>query len=88
MEIVSIGGSRYFLTFIDDSSRKAFVYFLKTKTVVLEAFQHFKSFAENQTGEKIKRLRSDNGKEYMNREMKQFLCRSGIHHETSAPYTP
>uniref|UniRef100_A0AAG5DT47 Retrovirus-related Pol polyprotein from transposon TNT 1-94 n=1 Tax=Anopheles atroparvus TaxID=41427 RepID=A0AAG5DT47_ANOAO len=88
METASIGGNRYFITFIDDSSRKAFVYFLKSKTEVFETFKHFKSYAENQTGEKIKRIRSDNGREYMNREMKLFLCQAGIHHETSAPYTP
>lgn len=37
METKSIGGSRYFLTFIDDASRKTVVYFLKSETEVLEA---------------------------------------------------
>ncbi|KXJ71709.1 hypothetical protein RP20_CCG019894 [Aedes albopictus] len=67
METASLGGSRYILTFIDDASRKAFVYFLKSKTDVLEAFEDFKSYVENQTGERIKRIRTDNGKEDVNR---------------------
>ena len=88
METASIGGRRYFLTFIDDASRKTVVYFLKSKTEVLESFQDFKAFAENQTGERIKRIRTDNGREYVNREMKEFLRKSGIHHEMTAPYNP
>lgn len=36
MEMNSIGGSRYFLTFIDDHSRKVFVYFLKNKNQVAQ----------------------------------------------------
>ncbi|KXJ70186.1 hypothetical protein RP20_CCG024535 [Aedes albopictus] len=65
--------------------RKAFVYFLKSKTETLEAFQEF---AEILTGEKDKRFTSDKGKEYVNRQMKQFLCRSDIHHEMTVPDNP
>lgn len=88
MENVSIGESRYFLTFIDDASRKVFVYFLKSKKQVLDCFKNFKAYAENQTGKRIKRLRTDNGSEYMNQEMERFLRSSGIHHETTVPYNP
>lgn len=42
MEGVSIGGARYFLTFIDDFSRKIFIYFLKSKSEVLNKFIEFK----------------------------------------------
>lgn len=38
----SLGGARYFLTFIDDKSRKMFVYFLKSKDEVFEKFCHLK----------------------------------------------
>jgi len=37
--VVFIGGARYYVTFIDDFSRKVWVYFLKQK---LEVFQKFK----------------------------------------------
>jgi hypothetical protein len=36
----SISGYRYFLTFIDDKTRKTFVYFLKGKDKVLSKFKN------------------------------------------------
>ena len=37
--VASLGGSRYYITFIDDSSRKVWVYFLKNKSNVFETFK-------------------------------------------------
>lgn len=50
----SLGGAQYFLTFIDDKSRRVFVYFLKRKYEVLEKFKMFKEMVERQTSKKIK----------------------------------
>uniref|UniRef100_A0A0A1WFC7 Retrovirus-related Pol polyprotein from transposon TNT 1-94 n=1 Tax=Zeugodacus cucurbitae TaxID=28588 RepID=A0A0A1WFC7_ZEUCU len=84
----SHGGSRYFLTFIDDKSRSMFVYFLKTKDQVFENFKLFKAMVELQTGSKIKTLRTDNGREYVNNNFKRFLGECGIRHQLTVPYTP
>lgn len=46
------------------------------------------SYVENKTGIKIKSLRSDNGKEFINKEMANILKQSGIRHQTTVPYTP
>ena len=40
--IASLGGSRYYITFIDDSRRKVWVYFLKNKFDVFETFKKWK----------------------------------------------
>jgi transposase InsO family protein len=88
IEVESWGGNRYFLIFVDDFSRKVFGYAIKSKTEVFAKFKAFKAFAENQTGKKIKKLRSDNGTEYTNTEFQIFLKQSGIQHQTSVPYTP
>jgi hypothetical protein len=37
--VASLGGSRYYVTFIDDFSRKVWVYFLKNKSNVFETFK-------------------------------------------------
>ena len=37
--VASLGGSWYYITFIDDSSRKVWVYFLKSKFDVFETFK-------------------------------------------------
>ncbi|CAL2238507.1 unnamed protein product [Prunus armeniaca] len=57
----SNGGARYFVTFMDDFSRKVWVYFMKQKSKVFAKFKEWKTETENQTGRKIKYLRSDNG---------------------------
>lgn len=88
MQNVSVGGSRYFVTFIDDYSRKVYVYFMENKAEVLEKFKEYKNRVENELNAKIKCLRSDNGTEYINRAFDIYLKSSGILHQTSNPYTP
>ena len=84
----TIGQKRYVLTFIDDRSRRAWIYLLKTKDETFSHFISWKAEAENQTGKKLKILRSDNGGEYLAKQFKQFREMHGILHETSTPHTP
>jgi len=88
LDVPSYGGSRYFVTFVDDKSHKIFVYFLKTKDEVLGKFRDFKTMAEKQTGKVIKILRSDNGGEYVSRAFENYLRSQGICHQKTVPYTP
>uniref|UniRef100_A0A1Y1L7N3 Integrase catalytic domain-containing protein n=1 Tax=Photinus pyralis TaxID=7054 RepID=A0A1Y1L7N3_PHOPY len=88
MQVDSIGGSRYILTFLDDSSHKTFVYFLKSKDEVYEHFKTFKNLVENQTERKIKTFRTDNGGEYCGKNMYELIKSSGIVHQTSCSFTP
>eukprot|EP00253_Pinus_taeda_P027307 PITA_27307 len=48
----------------DDCTRFSWVYFLSKKSQAFRYFKEFKSMIENQTGKKIKILRSDQGGEY------------------------
>ncbi|KAH9669162.1 Integrase catalytic domain-containing protein [Citrus sinensis] len=57
----SIGGSHYFVIFVDDFSRCVWVYTMRVKDEVLEIFVKWKKLVETQTGRKIKVLRYDNG---------------------------
>lgn len=88
MQTASLGGARYFVTFIDDFSRKVFVYPIKSKAEVLEKFTEFKNGVENELDRKIKKLRTDNGKEYINKNFDSYLKKHGIMHQTTNPYTP
>ncbi|KAJ0880933.1 putative RNA-directed DNA polymerase [Helianthus annuus] len=58
---MSQSNKRYVLVFIDDYSRKTWVYMLSTKGEAFKCFQRFKALVENETGNKIKTLRSDRG---------------------------
>lgn len=86
--VASLGGSRYYVTFIDDSTRKVWVYFLKNKSDVFATFKKWKTEVENQTGLKIKSLMSDNGGEYSSDEFKSYCAEYGIRMIKTIPETP
>ncbi|KAL5754948.1 hypothetical protein ACOSP7_023168 [Xanthoceras sorbifolium] len=86
--VSSLSGSLYYVTFIDDSTRKVWVYFLKKKLEVFDTFRKWKAMVENETGLKIKRLRSDNGGEYRDSRFREFCANSGIKMEKTVPMTP
>ena len=88
MQNQSIGGSFYFLTFIDDCNRKIWVYFLKQKSETFTRFKEFKAKAEKESGRFVKELRYDGGGEYGSREFADFCKHHGIEKQTTTRYTP
>ena len=60
----------YYVSFIDDFSKKTWIYFMKNKDEVFSKFKEFKSLIENHTEKKIKTFRSDNGGEFTSNEFK------------------
>jgi len=81
-------GSRYMLTFIDDFSRKVWAYFLKEKSEAFKVFKEWTTLLENQTGKKIKRLRTDNGLEFCNHQFDEFCKAEGIARHKTMVNTP
>ena len=75
--VATYGGNHYFHSIIDDYSRKVWVLLLKQKSDVFEKFKAWKILIENQTGKKIKTLRTDNGLEFCNKQMDD-LCLLGV----------
>ncbi|KAD1131218.1 hypothetical protein E3N88_43246 [Mikania micrantha] len=88
MKTPTINGNRYVITFIDDFSRKNWLYFIKEKAEAFSYFKTFKIIAENQSGERIKGLRTDRGGEYCGNEFQNFLRENGILHQLTTSYTP
>lgn len=88
MSVESPGGSRYFVTFKDEASRFRYVYFIRHKSDVVARFKEYERLIANKFGQPKKVLRSDNGKEYINQEVKQYLTTRGFVHKTTAPCTP
>jgi transposase InsO family protein len=83
-----ISGYVYYVSFIDDYSRKTWIYFLKSKDEVFSKFKEFKALIENLFERKIKILRSDNGGEYTSKEFVSFCRDVGIKRELTTPYNP
>ena len=78
MSVSSFGGSRYYVTFIEEYTRYTCVYFIKNISEVLEKFKEFHNFATNLSGNRIKVLRSDNGSEYCSKNFDEYLKQKGI----------
>ncbi|KAM1261526.1 hypothetical protein ACFX2G_027395 [Malus domestica] len=88
MEVESLGRNKYFVTYIDDASRKVWVYLLKSKDQVFQTFQEFHAMVEREIGKPLKCLRSDNGGEYTSHQFREYCVKHGIRHEKTVPGTP
>ncbi|KAJ0714724.1 putative RNA-directed DNA polymerase [Helianthus annuus] len=86
--VSSLGGSNYYVTFIDDSTRKVWVYFLKNKYDVFDAFKKWKVAVEKETNLQVKSIKSDNGGEYVSTEFIDFCANNGIKMIKTVPGTP
>jgi transposase InsO family protein len=85
---LTIGGSKYGLVIVDDFSRFTWVFFLQDKSRTQGTLNRFLRRAQNEFELKVKKIRSDNGSEFKNLQVEEFLEEEGIKHEFSAPYTP
>ena len=81
-------GKRWFVTFIDDHTRLCWVYLMHEKSEVPNIFKSFSQLVETQFDTKISILRSDNGTEYFNKNLNEFLTNKGIQHQSTCPNTP
>src|SRR6202453_2326768 len=84
----SIQGSTYIATFIDDHSKHAILYFLKSKDQLFEALKMYLAWAETQTSLKMRALHTDQGGEYMAGQVQALLKERGIEHHTTMPGSP
>ncbi|KAI5316393.1 hypothetical protein L3X38_036100 [Prunus dulcis] len=79
---------RYLITFIDDFSRKTWVYFLVEKSEAFVVFKNYKARVEKETGAYIRALRTDRGGEFTSQEFTNFCSVNGIRRQLTAAYTP
>ena len=50
MSSPSLNGCLYYVIFIDDYSRKCWIYFIKAKTETFDKFKEYKAFIESRQG--------------------------------------
>ncbi|KAI3685494.1 hypothetical protein L6452_34742 [Arctium lappa] len=86
--VMSIGKKSYCLVIVDDYSRFTWIYFLRTKDETRGLIKSFILRIENQTNQKVKVIRSDNGTEFKNFDLNTFCEEKGIERQYSAPRTP
>jgi transposase InsO family protein len=83
---LTIGGSKYMLTIIDDFSRKSWIYLTKDRLEVYQVFESWRNQVQLESGQKLKAIRSDNTPEFI--KLSKELERDGIRVELTVPYTP
>ncbi|RDX85071.1 hypothetical protein CR513_33793, partial [Mucuna pruriens] len=75
-------------SFIDDFSRKNWIYFLHEKSKAFDMFKKFKACVEKEVGAFITCLRTDRGGEFTSKEFEDFCKDQGISRQLTAAYTP
>ncbi|WVZ02051.1 hypothetical protein V8G54_022857 [Vigna mungo] len=82
------GGGAYFLSIIDDFSRRVWIYVLKNKSETFQKFKEWHTQIENQLGCRLKCLRTDNGLEFISEEFNGFCTEKGIRRHKTVVGTP
>ena len=85
---VSNSKKRYFISFIDDYSRKVWIYFLLEKSEAFTILKNYKNLVEKETGVFIRCLRTDRGGEFISHEFNVFYKANGISRQLTAAYPP
>lgn len=84
--VESIGGAKYFATFIV-YNRYTQVVMLK-KSDIFNAFKNYKKRVGKETGCFVKKIRTDNAKEYVSKEFTNYLETEGLKRKLNVEYTP
>ena len=71
-QVSSLSGSCYYVTFIDDATRKIWIYCIRNKFNVFDTFKKWKALVENETGKRLKCLSSNSGGEYCSKEFDKY----------------
>ena len=85
--ISSIGGSRYFVVFVDDYSRYSWIFHMKHHSELLQVYFNFAKMVETQFSKHIKNFRSDNALEYTQYAFQAVLHSFGTVHQLTYPDT-
>ena len=88
MRTMSLQGSSYIATFVDDHSRHAVIYFLRTKDQFVRALKSFLAWGDTQTSHKLRALHSDRGGEYIAGTVTDLLKEKGIERHLTMPGSP
>ena len=87
IRIPSYRGKQYILVVVDHWSRYTFVRTLRDKSEATQELMFLINLQQNITGKKLLRLHTDNGGEFINRELEQFLRSNGTESTTTVAGT-
>jgi Integrase core domain/GAG-pre-integrase domain len=82
--VPSLYGSLYFVSFIDEATRKTWVFFSRDRASIRTIFIELKARVELETGLKIQAIRCDNAPEY--KALAEYFRPFGLKFEFITPY--
>jgi len=89
LKVKSCSGYKYFFLLKDDHSDYRVVYFLREKSEVKERMKDFIILVNHDLEDGVKfSLRTDNGREFTDKQFRNLLQEKGWRHEFSTPFTP
>nr|GFB02153.1 hypothetical protein [Tanacetum cinerariifolium] len=88
MRIESVNGKKYILVIVDDYSRFTWVKFLRSKDETSDFIIKFLKMIHVRLKVLVRRIRTDNGTEFVNQTLREYYEEVGISHETSVAHSP
>ncbi|GKD73194.1 retrovirus-related pol polyprotein from transposon TNT 1-94 [Tanacetum coccineum] len=88
MRVQTINGKKYILVIIDDYSRFTWVKFLRSKDETLEVIIKFLKQIQVSLNKTIRYIHTDNGREFVNKDLAAYYERVSIFHQKTVPRTP
>lgn len=85
--VQSIHGNQYFHSFVDDTSRRPSITFLKQKDETAQAIKDYVTYLKAR-GMHPNAFQCNQGAEFLNNELIRWLREQGIELQTTAPYSP
>ena len=76
----SLSKTRWFVSFINDLTHMTWICLMKSKSEVSSLFHQFHKMIATQHQSNIQVIRTDNGGEFVNQDLKQYLNLHGIVH--------
>jgi hypothetical protein len=86
--VTGINGERYYISFTDGATQCTIIYTMKKRTEVLGRMKDYDAYIFTQTGKHVKAFHCDNAKEYISKDVREYLGSRGIRLELTAPYSP
>ena len=88
LQVPSLGHAHYFATYLDDYSKLSIIQPMLRKSDVAGHTRDVLKYLETQSGYTVRAVRSDNGGEYVSKEMEGYFADKGIEHQRTVSYTP
>ncbi|GKD49223.1 retrovirus-related pol polyprotein from transposon TNT 1-94 [Tanacetum coccineum] len=88
MRVASVNGKKYILVIIDDYSRFTWVKCLRSKDEAPDFIIKFLKMIQVRLKVPVRRIRTDNGTEFVNQTLREYYEKVDISHETSVARSP